>query len=184
MNSRTKRLSEIEDFEDFSGYAVDVEGHLWSLKYKTPKLRKPVWAGTGECRYLTFRVRDDYGKAKTLYLHKLVALAFLPCDDPSRRVVHKNKDRSDNRLENLEWVANIKEKQEALDFILQRSLVENPTGTYRSTEERIKGWRFLQFYYRDGRECSRCLYHAIWTTESDGNPMSIMVKKNPRPQPS
>ena len=124
MNSRTKRLSEIEDFEDFSGYAVDVEGHLWSLKYKTPKLRKPVWAGTGECRYLTFRVRDDYGKAKTLYLHKLVALAFLPCDDPSRRVVHKNKDRSDNRLENLEWVANIKEKQEALDFILQRSLVE------------------------------------------------------------
>ena len=69
-------------------------------------------------------MRDDYGKAKTLYLHKLVALAFLPCDDPSRRVVHKNKDRSDNRLENLEWVANIKEKQEALDFILQRSLVE------------------------------------------------------------
>jgi hypothetical protein len=124
MNSRTKRLSEIEGYEDINGYAINVDGELWSLKYKIPKLRKPVWSGTGECRYLTFRVRDDYGSPKTLYLHKLVALAFLPCDDPSRRVVHKNKDRSDNRLENLEWVANIKEKQEALDFILQRSLVE------------------------------------------------------------
>ena len=64
------------------------------------------------------------GKAKTLYIHKLVALAFLPCDDPTRRVVHRDNDRSNNRLENLEWVANVKEKKKALDFVLQEELVE------------------------------------------------------------
>ena len=124
MNARWKRLDEIDDYEDFSGYAIDVEGSLWSLKYKVPKLRKPVWAGSGECRYLTIKVRDDNGKAKTLYLHKMVALAFLPCDDPSRRVKHKNEDRSDNRLENIEWVANKEDKEESLNYILKQSLVE------------------------------------------------------------
>ena len=68
-------------------------------------------------------MRDDNGKAKTLYIHKLVALAFLPCDDPTRRVVHQDKDRSNNRLENLEWVANVKEKKKALDFVLQEEIV-------------------------------------------------------------
>ena len=73
-----KVLNEIEDLEDFSGYSIDSDGNLWSLKYKVPKLRKPVWSGKDECAYLTCRLRDDNGKAKTLYIHKLVALAFLP----------------------------------------------------------------------------------------------------------
>ena len=115
-----KRLSEIDDLEDFTEYGIDVEGNLWSFKYKTPKLRKPVWVGG----YLSCRVRDDYGKAKTLYIHKLVALAFIPCDDLSRRVKHKNEDRSDNRLENIEWVANKEDKEESLNYILKQSLVE------------------------------------------------------------
>ena len=113
-----KVLNEIEDLEDFSGYSIDTDGNLWSLKYKAPKLRKPVWSGKDECAYLTCRLRDDNGKAKTLYIHKLVALAFLPCDDPTRRVVHRDKNRANNRLENLEWVANVKEKKKALDLSL------------------------------------------------------------------
>ena len=37
--------------------------------------------------------------------------------------MHKNKDRSNNQLENLEWVANVKEKKKALDFVLQEEIV-------------------------------------------------------------
>ena len=33
-----KVLNEIEDLEDFSGYSIDTDGNLWSLKYKVPKL--------------------------------------------------------------------------------------------------------------------------------------------------
>lgn len=124
MNSRWKRLSELDDYEDFNGYAIDVEGHLWSLKYKQPKLRKPVWSGKGNVAYLSCKLRDDNGKAKTLYIHKLVAEAFLPCNDPSRRVKHKNEDRTDNRLENLEWVTNKKNKQDTLNFVLHETLVQ------------------------------------------------------------
>ena len=37
--------------------------------------------------------------------------------------MHKDKNRSNNRLENLEWVANVKEKKKALDFVLQEEIV-------------------------------------------------------------
>lgn len=124
MHPRHRNLSELEDLKDFSGYAIDIEGNLWSLKYKYPKLRKPIWTGSDNCSYLACRVRDDKGKAKTLYIHKLVALAFLPCDDPTRRVVHKNRNRAENGIDNIHWMANIKDKQESMDFILQSSLIE------------------------------------------------------------
>ena len=119
-----KILSEIEDLEDFSKYCIDTEGNLWSLKYKQPKLRKPVWSGKDESAYLTCKLRDDNGKAKTLYIHKLVALAFLPCDDPSRRVSHKDGDRSNNTLENLHWQANKPDKKVAMNFVLEEELVD------------------------------------------------------------
>ena len=119
-----KILSEIDDLEDFSKYSIDTEGNLWSLKYKQPKLRKPVWSGKDESAYLTCKLRDDNGKAKTLYIHKLVALAFLPCDDPSRRVSHKDGDRSNNTLENLHWPANKPDKKVAMNFVLQEELVD------------------------------------------------------------
>ena len=124
MDARWRRLSELNDLEDFDGYAIDVKGRLWSLKYKLPKLRKPVWSGKGNVAYLSCKVRDNNGKAKTLYIHRLVAEAFLPCDDPTRRVKHKNEDRTDNSLENLEWVTNKQNKQETLNFVLHETLVQ------------------------------------------------------------
>ena len=37
--------------------------------------------------------------------------------------MHRDKNRSNNQLENLEWVANVKEKKKALDFVLQEEIV-------------------------------------------------------------
>jgi hypothetical protein len=43
------------------------------------------------------------GKTKTVLLHRLLAIHFIPNPDNLPCVNHKNGIKSDNRLENLEW---------------------------------------------------------------------------------
>lgn len=120
MNKEYKNLNEIEDYEFCSKYAIDIDGNLWSLKHKLTRIRKPVIVNG----YLSCRIRDDYGNPKTVYLHKLVALAFIPHYDPSHKVIHKNKDKLDNRLDNIEWGVNAREKKDHMNFILHQKLVD------------------------------------------------------------
>ena len=54
--------------------------------------------------YLTVSLSKQHRK-KTMLVHRLVAFAFIENDDCTKIVVnHKNCNKQDNRLENLEWV--------------------------------------------------------------------------------
>lgn len=57
-------------------------------------------------RYLTVKMFDDSGQRVTNRVNRLVAKVFLPNDDPENKteVNHKNFNKEDNTVENLEWV--------------------------------------------------------------------------------
>jgi len=103
MESRLRYLSDIETLKDYPGYAVDTEGNVWSFKYKTMRKLSPGWKRK-KYPYLFVRLSDRHGNKKNFTVHRLVAMAFIPTDDLSLEVNHKNRNGCDNKLENLEWV--------------------------------------------------------------------------------
>lgn len=54
-------------------------------------------------RYLKVNLRKN-GKQVKMYVHRLVAEAFIPNPDKKEQVNHKDFDRSNNRAANLEWM--------------------------------------------------------------------------------
>lgn len=103
LDIKHKKISDIEDMEDYTNYLIDVDGNVYSLKGRRPRRLKPGWAKK-KTGYLYVRLYDKHKNGKNFYIHRLVASAFLPTDDPLLRVRHKNHNTLDNRIDNIEWI--------------------------------------------------------------------------------
>lgn len=93
---------EVSDFGRIKTVAYDAKDTFLTgtvrLRSFPEKILTPCSVGSG---YLAFWPR---AKRRTiLYVHRAVALAFIPNPECRREVNHKNGDKADNRLVNLEW---------------------------------------------------------------------------------
>ena len=86
-------------------YEIDDFGVVYTLG-KFPKLRNkvigPLKPGLSR-GYLTVTLTDSHGKRSSILVHRLVAKNFLENKDGLRCVNHKDENKLNNSVDNLEW---------------------------------------------------------------------------------
>lgn len=100
----------VEGFED---YQVSNLGRVITNKKNNPKFLKPQQDAVGYLHVRLYKDDDSLGsygpnrgkKPKLFKVHKLVAETFIskPESDETLNVNHINADKTDNRVDNLEW---------------------------------------------------------------------------------
>ena len=95
-----------EEWRDIKGYEgryqVSNLGRVKSLNYRHTNKEKILSNTTNTKDYLTVSLYKN-GKIKTYYIHKLVAAHFIPNPDNYKEVNHKDENKSNNCVSNLEW---------------------------------------------------------------------------------
>ena len=89
--------------KDFEAYSISNLGRL-KVKQKSGTYKICPQQKT-EKGYLYYKLQGVCKKYK-MRIHRLVAMAFLPNKNNYDQVNHKNGNKSDNRVENLEWCSN------------------------------------------------------------------------------
>lgn len=84
-------LSE-KELDELPGLLITHDG---KIKYKKNGKFKKISSQNNK-RFITYKGRKHY-------VHRLIAMAFLPCEKDKTLVVHKDGDLSNNHVDNLFW---------------------------------------------------------------------------------
>lgn len=91
--------------------------------------------------YLRKRLKNDFGRYETWAVHRLIMVTFV---GPSElEVNHKNGIKSDNRLENLEYVTRTENMRHAVKVGLKVPLTGENHGSSKLTQRQVDEIRKL-----------------------------------------
>ena len=96
-------MKEWRDIDGFPNYMVSNTGEIKSLNYNKTGKEKVLIPHKLSNGYLSINLYDNDKKSCYLLIHRLVAQAFLPNPNGYRIINHKDENRSNNSVNNLEW---------------------------------------------------------------------------------
>lgn len=88
-------MKDIPNYE--KKYAIDQKGNVWSYKHQK-YLKQTISNG-----YLGVSLVDSNNKIKRCTVHRLVAITYLPNEENLPCVNHKDENKLNNSVDNLEW---------------------------------------------------------------------------------
>ena len=122
-------MSQIEGYEN---YTINEDGKV--INTNNGREKKPSINNNGYYRvYLS-----KNGKQKLFTLHRLIAQAFIPNPDNKPCVDHINRNKQDNRIENLRWATESENMK-------NRSCFSN-TGLQHISKNKSKTYKQGYFY--------------------------------------
>ena len=138
-----RKIIDIKGYEN--KYSISDDGEVWS--YYKQEYMKPNLGGYG---YKQIQLAKN-GKRKTYQIHKLVLEHFTEKVSGKEFCNHKNGDKHDNRIENLEWCTISENNKHAYRTGLKGKSVGNP----KYLIEQIKAAKYLLHTSMTGKEIAK-----------------------------
>lgn len=154
---------------NLSSYLIDSQGNVWSVK--TGKFMKPQKTKD----YLRIRLVGDDGSRKCYSVHLLVMEAFNPKPKEGLEVNHKDGNKENNSIDNLEWVTHSGNMKHAYVSGLQIPVNGESHGKSKLTEALVISIRteyqtgsytqkdLAQRFGVNKSTISRVISNKIWT---------------------
>ena len=96
----------MEEWKDVVGYEgkyqVTATGRIRTLNFKGTGIAQELFPIKNKWGYLTIQLYKD-GRYHHYGIHRLVAMAFIPNPYNLPQVNHKDEDKTNNNVDNLEW---------------------------------------------------------------------------------
>ena len=170
-----------KDVKDYEGlYQVSNKGKIKSLRRKTTFVYKRGGQHTISEKYIKlFKNKYGYlkcylyksGKREIFQLHRIVAEAFIPNPDNLPQVNHKDENKSNNNINNLEWCTN---KYNA-EYSKNKAIIQYDKNSNKITEWRsqLKASKKTGISNKDISLCCRGKRKTaggyIWKFKEDNN---------------
>ena len=91
-----------KDIKDYPNYMVSNLGRVKNLNYNKTGREQLMTPQESAFGYMRIKLCKN-GKIKTIGIHRLVSEAFIPNPNNYPQVNHKNEDKTNNCVWNLEW---------------------------------------------------------------------------------
>ena len=124
------------EIQNCEGYLIYPDGGVYSKKRKI--FLKPGKQTKG---YLRISLRNDNKQQKNYLIHRLIAEHYIPNPEGKPQVDHKNRNRTDNRVENLRWATNGENNHNKL--IQKHNTSGHKNISYHKTQHK---WVFTKSY--------------------------------------
>jgi hypothetical protein len=125
-------------------YQISNLGRVKSLKYWKEKILKhQIW----KSKYIYYNLCKD-NICQKYYSHRLIWQAFIPNLENKPHINHKNWIKSDNRLENLEWITSKENHLHRFQILWQKWALKWKFWKLHHWAKRVnqytKEWEFIK----------------------------------------
>lgn len=147
MNEINEIWKSVEGYDGL--YEVSSFGRVKSLsndKSRKEKILKPASNG---CGYLNVNLHNE-GKNKNFLVHRLVASAFLENPGNFPEVNHKDEDKKNNSVDNLEWCTRAYNRNFGTRNERMAKAKSKPVLQFTKNGEFVKEWQSTNECGRNG----------------------------------